>query len=445
MITWMLYTVLVGLCVVLAAHAADWLTRLWRRPVRSVWIGAATLCMLLPATERLRARATAPTVAQSVDLSSLALLQTSMQTVERHMTASAVWYALGVWTLATLLVATVFGTVYVRLRRMRSLWPEVEVAGHRVLVSPAFGPIVVGFIRPQVIVPWWVLHRSADEQRLIIEHEFAHVRARDPILLGIVSVFVALMPWNPALWIILSRIRLAVEMDCDARVLRGGASARSYGSLLIDVAERTSALGFVAALSLSDGSSHLRQRILAMQSRRISHPVARGVTVALVGAAALLAACEAKMPTAADIDHMDAASVERSARQLALTGDTIVWSVDGKAVSAAEAKAIPSDSIMNVAVNTAVGGPRRINISTLRARNIAVATTVLIAKDAASSSEQPLLLIDGVRSDLATLKTLDRSRIAGVEILKGPAAQQVYGDAAKNGVIVVTTKPSQSR
>ena len=168
MIAWMLYTVLVGLCVVLAALAADWLTRLWRRPVRSVWIGAAALCMVLPATARLRARAIAPAVARSVDLSSLGLVQSSMQTVERHMTASAVWYALGAWALATLLVATVFGTVYVRLRRMRALWPEVEVAGHRVLVSPAFGPIVVGFIHPQVIVPWWVLHRSAAEQRLII-------------------------------------------------------------------------------------------------------------------------------------------------------------------------------------------------------------------------------------------------------------------------------------
>ena len=468
MIAWMLYTVLVGLCVVLAALAADWLTRLWRRPVRSVWIGAAALCMVLPATARLRARAIAPAVARSVDLSSLGLVQSSMQTVERHMTASAVWYALGAWALATLLVATVFGTVYVRLRRMRALWPEVEVAGHRVLVSPAFGPIVVGFIHPQVIVPWWVLHRSAAEQRLIIEHEFAHVRARDPILLGIVSVFVAFMPWNPALWVILSRIRLAVEIDCDARVLRGGASAPSYGSLLVDVAERTSALRF-AALTLTDRSSHLQQRILAMQSRRISHPIARGAAVALVGAAALLAACEAKMPTAADIDHMDAASAERNARQLALTGDTVVWSIDGKTASVAEAKAIPADSVVDVSVKTPVGGARHINVLTVRGRMIALATThtdsgrgaasgepvfvrrklgadsSLIVKGAVSSSEQPLLLIDGVRSDLATLKTMDRSRIASVEILKGVAAQQVYGDAAKNGVIVVTTKPSQSR
>ena len=203
-----------------------------------------------------------------------------------------------------------------------------------------------------------------------------------------------------------------------------------------------------------------------MQSRRISHPVVRGMTVALVGAAALLAACEAKMPTAADIDHMDAASAERSARQLALTGDTIVWSVDGRVVSAAEAKAIASDSIVDVSVNTPSGGARHIDVSTMRARQIRIAATgraygrgeaggesrfararvdTGFAVQGATSSEQPLLLIDGVRSDLATLKSIDRSRIASVEILKGRAALQTYGDGAKNGVIVVTTKRSDER
>lgn len=464
MIAWMLYAVLVGLCTVVAALAADWLTRSCRQPVRFVWIAAALLCTILSATARLRTRAVVP-AAQSVDLASLALVQTGVRTVERHIAASAGWYALGLWVLASLVVTTMFGATYMRVRRGRQTWPEVELLGHRVLVSPSFGPILVGFVHPQVVVPRWVLHRTAGEQRLILDHELAHIRGRDPIVLGVACALVALMPWNPALWIILSRLRLAVEIDCDARVLRAGALAHRYGSLLVDVAERASALRF-ASIPLSDGSSHLYQRILAMQSRRASHPVIRGVTVAFVGAAALLAACEAKLPTAADIDHMDAASAERSARQLALTGDTIIWSVDGKVVSAAQAKAIASDSIVDVSVNTPVGGARHISVSTMRARQIGIAATSPsngsgeargesrfvrarvdsgFAVQGATSSEQPLLLIDGVRSDLATLKSIDRSRIASVEILKGRAAMQTYGDGAKNGVIVVTTKRTDER
>ncbi|MGZ6640165.1 MAG: M56 family metallopeptidase, partial [Solirubrobacteraceae bacterium] len=74
-------------------------------------------------------------------------------------------------------------------------------------------------------------------QRLVIAHEAEHVAARDTLVLGIACVVVAAMPWNPVVWYMLSRLRLAVELDCDARVLRAGAAPLSYGALLIDVAE----------------------------------------------------------------------------------------------------------------------------------------------------------------------------------------------------------------
>src|SRR5206468_2509002 len=179
----------------------------------------------------------------------------------------------------------------------------------------------------------------------------AHVRAGDPVLLGAACALVALAPWNPALWIILSRIRLAIEVDCDARLLHGGLSPRSYGSLLVDVAEQASPVRF-AATALADGSSHLHQRILAMQPHRFAHPLLRGASVALIGVAGLLAACEAKMPTAADIQQMDARSAERDAQKLGLlpNDSSVVWSIDGVVSSQAAAKAIPAESIAAVEV-----------------------------------------------------------------------------------------------
>src|SRR5204863_5446483 len=137
-----------------------------------------------------------------------------------------------------------------------------------------------------IVVPRWVLDRSRDEQRLILAHEAEHVRAGDPILLGAACALVALMPWNPAAWIILSRIRLAIEIDCDARVLRGGVSPQAYGSLLVDVAEHASPLRF--AMALSDRSSHLHQRILAMSPRSVPHSIGRVASVMIIGLASLL-------------------------------------------------------------------------------------------------------------------------------------------------------------
>ena len=461
MIAWMLYATVVGLCAVAAARAAESLARMRRWSIRFAWIGAAAFSVALAAIAPFRTRAAPPDSGQRVNPSSLALVQTSIESVEQRVPATAVWYVVGLWGLSTILVTSAFAIVYGRLRRTRRTWPAVELEGHRVRVSPAMGPVVIGVVHPEIIVPRWVLSRSTDEQRIILAHEAAHVDAGDPLVLGLACALVALMPWNAALWIILSRVRLAIEVDCDARVLRGGVSPRSYGSLLVDVAESASPVRF-AATALSDDSSHLHQRIRAMQPRRFGHPVLRGASAVLVAFAGLLVACEAKVPTAADIDHMDARSAEQNVRALGIRGDSLVWLVDGVVTSAIAARQIPSDSIVSIDV-TKADGRTRLYVTTKHdqvVRAAAGSETLLaehgrgarggsgdpaafgrVLQSAGGSTAQPILLVDGVRSDLSALKTIDRTRIEKVEILKGPLAMETYGADAKNGVIVMTMKP----
>ena len=59
------------------------------------------------------------------------------------------------------------------------------------------------------------------------------------MLIAAAAWAVALFPWNPALWLIVKRLRLAIEIDCDARVLAGRRSdVRDYGMLLLTVGSR---------------------------------------------------------------------------------------------------------------------------------------------------------------------------------------------------------------
>jgi len=245
----------------------------------------------------------------------------------------------------------------------------------------------------------------------------------------------------------------------DARVLRRGLSPLSYSSLLIDVAERATPTAF-AAMGLADTSSHLYQRILAMESRRSNRLFLRAAGVAIIGLAGLLAACEAKMPTAADVEHMDASSAERSAKLLGVvTPDSaLVWSVDGVASTEAAAKAIPADSIVTVNVGkfegrshiymTTKGGQRtadagRVDTVRMTVRHdghVETVSTIRKPLDAKSSEGEPLLFIDGVRTDPSVLKTLDRTRIERVDVLKGELATRTYGADGSKGVIVITTK-----
>ena len=54
-------------------------------------------------------------------------------------------------------------------------------------------------------------------------------------MLALAQLALLVMPWNLALWWQIRRLRVAVELDCDARVLRSG-DVRFYGDLLLDVA-----------------------------------------------------------------------------------------------------------------------------------------------------------------------------------------------------------------
>ena len=454
MIAWVLYTVLVGLCVVAAAAAADVLARMRGVSVRYVWIAAALLCVALPATARLRANGAKPIVRERID-TPLDFVRASFVTVERRVPMSVAMYSVVAWAIAVSLVTMSFAVVYARLRRASRTWPEIDLLGQRVRVSASVGPVVIGVLRPEIIVPRWVFDRSHDEQRLILAHEAEHVRAGDPIILGAACALVAMMPWNPATWIILSRLRLAIEIDCDARVLRGGVSPHAYGSLLVEVAERASPLRF--AMALSDSSSHLHQRILAMSSRSMTHPIGRVASVMVVGLASLLAACEAKMPTAAEIDGMDAATVEKSGRALGIMNrdSSVVWSVDDVQTTAAVARAIPADSIVTVSVNKVDGSPH-VYVVTKRGQQLALERSgeagrvrrrdtgqdPIVGLASKPEQDQPLVVIDGARSTPAAMKALDRSRIAAVEIIKGPSAMREYGDDAKRGVIVIRMKPA---
>jgi len=494
MIAWMLYSALVALVVAASARAAEWLARLGSRGVRWVWLGGLALTMALSVSALWRgssSKATTAAASSGIDIGDLArgrhdaswrqVLDERIDKLRRSLDAPLFGAAVAMRRtispktnvyVVSLSSAISFGLIVVligvtsRFRRARRAWPLATVQGVGVRVAPRVGPVVIGFMRPEIVVPRWLLARRADEQQLVVAHESEHVRARDPLLLGLGWISVIIMPWNPAVWYMLSRLRLSIELDCDARVLRRGAAPRSYGSLLIDVAQNASSLR-LSALALADDSSHLRQRILAMKPTipRFAH--VRGSIAAAFALAGLLVACQATLPTDAEVDQMDVASATRSARALAKAehADTAVtYTVDGRTVTSAEATALSAKEVSAVQIVTGQPGElTRINIDTRKPDGVvsstspqrrkraepgleAVGTLFDTAQSAApmatksKTSFTGLIFIDGVRSTDAEMRALDPKQIESVEVLKGVAAQQLYGPGAVNGVITVKTK-----
>ncbi len=497
--SWMLYALLVGGVIIVAAMAAHDAQRAANRAVRWVWFGAIVSIVAFSAMAPWRENTTVVELPRSVGEVPLqttsalrqprsaldtwvretrdvvaapfaAVLQLSRGPLDRLPLNVHRLLALG-WVVASVGTIGVFALSYRRSRRRVNQWPIQQVGETSARISPSVGPAVIGLAPSEIILPSWLLQRPAEEQRLVVAHESEHVRAHDPWLLVVACGAVALMPWHPALWYALGRLRLAVELDCDRRVLRQGIPAASYGALLIDLsALRTPLPSAMPAFTCS--GSYLERRLVAMTARRSRFATSRRALGALIAVAAIATACESKLPTSAEINAMDATTALAAAEDAALVDvQGAQYVVDDKVVSEALAKAIPAGEIAEVRIQgksstgTSKGG--EIHLRTKKALSLTIPDTSAAAvaelkkvqgvrlrqsqdqnqaytKKQAYTKERAftgLLVIDGKVMESSTLDRLRPESIATVEVVKGEAAKSRYSDArAANGVIVVTTK-----
>lgn len=185
---------------------------------------------------------------------------------------------------------------------------------------------------------------------------------------------------------------------------------------------------------------------------------ARAALLGVAGALALLAACEAKLPTATEVADMKVADAEQGARKIALMSPddgAATYTVDGVKVTAAEAHAIPADRIASIEVEKRATGDvktSQIAITTRKPGDAAGPHDVKFRVRADSLTADHggqmkvrkfggIVIVDGVRVPESALNSIPPTEIVSVEVVKGPAATKLYDSPeAANGVIKVTTK-----
>jgi TonB family protein len=267
--SWILYALAVSLLVSVAALAAERALMALRWPTRFVWISAVVLSVfwpfasivhsLLPATTRpvtvlpFTIVVAAPSIADDAAIAAARLAM-----IDRIL----------VWAWVAISALLVFRLIrgIVSLRQSRAAWKLRHVDGVFVKLSDNVGPAVIGLTDMEMVLPEWILTLDAPLRAIVLRHEEEHRRARDPYLLFAAAVSVALMPWNLALWFQARRLRLAIELDCDARVLRAHPSPERYGLLMLAIAQRRSIAPALFAPMLTEPMTQLERRILAMRN-----------------------------------------------------------------------------------------------------------------------------------------------------------------------------------
>jgi beta-lactamase regulating signal transducer with metallopeptidase domain len=309
----MLYSVIVAVLLSASALCSERILAELRLPRRFVWLAALLLSLALPAyavltraaSDELGVESSPRLITRSPAVGPTTLADSPSATaieIKKPLLAWPSWDELGApfavaWLGVSASICALFFLSWLSLRRKLSRAEKRVLEGVEVRVLDEYGPAVFGFFRPQIILPRWLFAASAPLQRIVLKHERAHIDARDQLTLFAALFLVAAAPWNLPLWWQLRRLRYALEIDCDARVLRDATPETAYAEALLEVQQRRTRMP-ISAIALIEPVTQLERRIRIMMSRKERRgwtAVAFGTPVA---AALLVAACAVNAPDA---------------------------------------------------------------------------------------------------------------------------------------------------
>lgn len=288
---WMIASSAFALLLGIAAVAVERAFRTVGRQGRGAWlfalVGAIGWPALGPAAASFLAAFSRNVVLLSPPKagSSVAAIAAALPTFSRSWVTYLDLPLAGIWLIASLVLLARLAWSMRALSRLEQTAIRELVDGVPVLVTESIGPAVYGTRRSRVLVPRWLLDLDAPLRKLVLRHEQEHCFARDPQLALAVAFALVLMPWNAGVWWIARRLRLAVELDCDARVLRDANDTERYSKLLLFIAQRQSVVRL--ASMLAESNSHLGRRIAVMNATRPNNPRARVALFAIVAVGAL--------------------------------------------------------------------------------------------------------------------------------------------------------------
>lgn len=138
-------------------------------------------------------------------------------------------------------------------------------------------PTAIGFFKPTILIPEWVLKElSPEELKIILLHECAHLQRRDDWTNLAQKIVRAIFFFHPAIWWIEKRLSLEREMACDDLVLATTANSRAYAECLVVLAEKSAVLRGLAMAQTVIG--HAREISLRLaQILNVNRPGATSV------------------------------------------------------------------------------------------------------------------------------------------------------------------------
>ncbi|PYS25634.1 MAG: hypothetical protein DMG11_22480 [Acidobacteria bacterium] len=152
------------------------------------------------------------------------------------------------------------------LSACRLIDPEVVIA----VSANEIGPATVGWLHRTILLPASFLSLEEEAQRAILCHEFLHILQNDWLINVCEELFGACFWVHPAIWWLLSHIRLAREQLIDSQVVLLTGAREPYLEALLTMAGGYSEAGSMPAPLFF--RSHLARRMFSLLD---DHPISR--------------------------------------------------------------------------------------------------------------------------------------------------------------------------
>lgn len=320
------------------------------------------------------------------------------------------------WAGVAFFVARYIVTIVRLLRLMSSGRRVTDDEGRQIIVLPRsiapfswFGRIVLSE------------EDYAAHSREILLHESAHIRKRHSLDLLVADLCTWLQWFNPAAWLLKRELQTVHEYEADAEVIDQGIDARQYQLLLI---KRSVGSKFYCVTNHFNHNK-LNKRITMMLKKK-SNRKATWKYLYVIPVALCTVTVFARPEVSERLDEI--ASTDLLA---------ILDKVDSQSATD------QSQMVITAASNSNQTNTLNVNIDESGDSSQGNKLKINITENGKPASmDSALCIVDGKKVSREEIDKLSPDQIKSVTVLKGKMAVEKYGDEAKGGALLISTKES---
>lgn len=281
---------------------------------------------------------------------------------------------------------------------------------------------------------------TKDEYDLILKHEKAHVDQYHWIDLIISEIMIATQWFNPIAWQYIKRQKENHEFLADQFVIDTGISPALYRAILINQQLQ----GPIFSFSNSFNVIKPLNRLKMITKTRTSpwRKLTALVVLPLIGAFVWVSA---KPNYVYEIENnkLSADTTKTKIHVFTINDESLAKGESGEyKISIQDADSEKSNikitstktDGLNLTVDKSNDAVQihRLDVTSDSKKGLNIIST--------NGDSKPLIIVDGVEQSDDILKSLDPKQIEKIEVLKGESATEKYGEKAKDGAILITTK-----